>query len=354
MLTVCLHEVRIHTCERSPRGRLAQLTHARLATWSRPLGCARMRANVVARGRLARSRPLGCARMRANVVARGRLARSRPLRFTSMHACTGCILRYVTAEDVGTSESDMACVFSTTRHTTCIPALLGGSGNPSIPTARGIVCAMEAGLEHLGMGSLDGKSVAVQGLGHVGFPLITFLAERGVARIVATDIFAANVDAARAALGERVDLDVRVVERGDNSVLTAQVDVVSPNATGGVRYTAIHAPLPCPPTPSLSHITSVSVLGTARGVHVAVGAVREMPSRSRSLSFSLPRHNAGRLRTRAQQRDIPLVISKSFARFSMQRRFQQFALRSCAVRPTTNLPTTEWTIAGLLTLACCT
>lgn len=131
---------------------------------------------------------------------------------------------YVTAEDVGTSVEDMASVFSTTRHTTCIPPELGGSGNPSVPTARGIVCAIEAGLEHLGMGTLAGKSVAVQGLGHVGLPLAKFLAERGVARIVATDIFAANIDAARAELeGAVKDLDLRCVERGDNSVLAAEV-----------------------------------------------------------------------------------------------------------------------------------
>lgn len=131
----------------------------------------------------------------------------------------------MTAEDVGTSVEDMASVFSTTRHTTCIPPELGGSGNPSVPTARGIVCAIEAGLEHLGMGTLAGKSVAVQGLGHVGLPLAKFLAERGVARIVATDIFAANIDAARAELGGAVkDLDLRCVERGDNSVLAAEVE----------------------------------------------------------------------------------------------------------------------------------
>ena len=54
-----------------------------------------------------------------------------------MSAIRGC---YVTAEDVGTSVEDMARVFSRTRHTTCIPEDLGGSGNPSVPTARGVIC----------------------------------------------------------------------------------------------------------------------------------------------------------------------------------------------------------------------
>jgi glutamate dehydrogenase (NAD(P)+) len=101
---------------------------------------------------------------------------------TSIQGC------YVTAEDVGTSVEDMAAVFSRTRFTTCIPPALGGSGNPSVPTARGVVRGMEAALAHLGLGTLEGKTVAVQGLGHVGEPLVRFLLEKGVARILGSDI----------------------------------------------------------------------------------------------------------------------------------------------------------------------
>lgn len=140
----------------------------------------------------------------------------------------GC---YVTAEDVGTAVEDMAAIFSTTRFTTCIPGEVGGSGNPSVPTARGVVRGMEAGLAHLGMGDLRGKRVAVQGLGHVGGPMCSMLAERGVARIVGTDIDPANLAAITA---PGVELELSLVERGDNGVLAADVDVVSPCATGGV------------------------------------------------------------------------------------------------------------------------
>jgi len=159
---------------------------------------------------------------------------------TSLNGC------YITAEDVGTSVEDMAAIFSTTRFTTCIPPSVGGSGNPSVPTARGVVRGMEAGLAHLGMGTLEGKSVAVQGLGHVGGPLCSMLAERGVARIVGADIDAANLEALRL---PRVELELSLVERGDASILAADVDVVSPNATGGVlnaeTIPTIRAPLVC-------------------------------------------------------------------------------------------------------------
>ena len=142
----------------------------------------------------------------------------------------GC---YITAEDVGTSVEDMAAIFSRTRFTTCIPPRLGGSGNPSVPTARGVVRGMEAGLAHLGLGGLRGRSVAVQGLGHVGGPLVDMLVERGVARVVGCDVDPACVDAVRRA-HPGVDLELKVVERGDASILAAPVDIVSPNATGGV------------------------------------------------------------------------------------------------------------------------
>jgi glutamate dehydrogenase/leucine dehydrogenase len=142
----------------------------------------------------------------------------------------GC---YVTAEDVGTTVADIAGVFSRTRFTTCIPEEWGGSGNPSIPTARGVVSAMEAALEFLGMGELKGKTVAVQGMGNVGGPLIRFLFDKGVARIVACDIDPRRAEALRQA-SAGLDLDVRAVPCGDDSIFREECDVFSPNATGAV------------------------------------------------------------------------------------------------------------------------
>jgi leucine dehydrogenase len=157
----------------------------------------------------------------------------------------GC---YVTAEDVGTSVADMAAVFSRTRFTTCIPPALGGSGNPSAPTAHGVVRGMEAALAHLGRGTLAGKTVAVQGLGHVGEPLVGLLRERGVARVVGSDIDPAR----REALARRFpgfDLEVRIVPRGDLSILAETADVLAPCATGGVlgprTIPGIRAPIVC-------------------------------------------------------------------------------------------------------------
>jgi len=142
----------------------------------------------------------------------------------------GC---YVTAEDVGTCVKDMERVFSRTRFTTCIPESWGGSGNPSEPTARGVVSGMEAALDYLGMGGLSGKTVAVQGMGNVGGPLIEFLFEKDVARVVACDINPKFVEKLWDQLRNE-NLDARIVEKDDISILSEPVDIFSPNATGAV------------------------------------------------------------------------------------------------------------------------
>ena len=140
----------------------------------------------------------------------------------------GC---YVTAEDVGTTVSDMANVFSRTRFTTCIPEGWGGSGNPSVPTARGVICGMEAALEFLERGGLEGKTVAVQGMGNVGGPLIQFLFERGVEKVIASDIYPQLVDLRREEFVGR-NLEACPVSPDDRSFYDVDCDIFSPNATG--------------------------------------------------------------------------------------------------------------------------
>ena len=142
----------------------------------------------------------------------------------------GC---YVTAEDVGTRPDDMARIFETTRYTTCIPASTGGSGNPSQPTARGVFAAMEAALEHLDLGTLAGKTVAVQGMGNVGGFLIDLLLSAGVERIVATDINAELVQSVTARVSD-ARLQASVSARGDDSILSTPCDILAPCATGAV------------------------------------------------------------------------------------------------------------------------
>jgi leucine dehydrogenase len=163
----------------------------------------------------------------ADPVVRRRIYEEYGELMTSLRGC------YVTAEDVGTSVEDMAAIFSRTRFTTCISPEFGGSGNPSAPTARGVVRGMEAALHFLEMDDLRGRTVAVQGLGHVGEPLVGLLHDRGVQRVVGSDIEPGR-EAALRSLYPDLDLMVRVVERGDNAILAEEADIVSPCATGAV------------------------------------------------------------------------------------------------------------------------
>src|SRR5258708_7381668 len=131
----------------------------------------------------------------------------------------------------------MAAVFSRTRFTTCIPPALGGSGNPSGPTARGVVRGMEAALAHLGRGGLAGTTVAVQGLGHVGEPLVERLRERGVARVIGSDLDPARCEALRRRFGApagNFTFTARTAGRDDCWILEQPADVFAPCATGGV------------------------------------------------------------------------------------------------------------------------
>ncbi len=147
-----------------------------------------------------------------------------------MTSLCGC---YVTAEDVGTNVHDMANIFSATRFTTCIPFNLGGSGNPSIPTARGVVAGMKAAIKFLKKGSLKGKTIAVQGMGNVGGPLIKYLFDEGAAKVIACDVSTNNVEKLKEELKGK-SFEAYVVGFDDSSILEQECDIVSPCATGAI------------------------------------------------------------------------------------------------------------------------
>jgi leucine dehydrogenase len=144
-----------------------------------------------------------------------------------MTSLKGC---YVTAEDVGTNVTDMANIFSNTRFTTCIPHEKGGSGNPSVPTARGVVAGMEAAMEYMN-DTLEGKTVAIQGMGNVGGPLIKFLFEKNVGKIIAWDIYPKVVEKLKDEFKDK-NFEAHVTKRGDHSLMAVECDILSPNATG--------------------------------------------------------------------------------------------------------------------------
>jgi leucine dehydrogenase len=93
--------------------------------------------------------------------------------------------KYITAEDVGINPQDMNWVSMETKHVVGLP---GKSGDPSPVTAYGTYMGMKAcAKQQFGSDSLEGKVVAVQGVGHVGEYLVKHLTNEG-AKVFITDI----------------------------------------------------------------------------------------------------------------------------------------------------------------------
>ena len=134
--------------------------------------------------------------------------------------------RYLTAEDVGTTQADIDLIHGRTPHVTGTSEVLGGSGDPSPATAWGVLCALgTVGARAWGTSSLRGRHVVVAGVGKVGAALVGHLTEAG-ARVTVADPDAAAVEAAVVLHGVEV-----VAPEAAHAI---PCDVFAPCALGGV------------------------------------------------------------------------------------------------------------------------
>ena len=118
-----------------------------------------------------------------------------------LHGLNG---RYITAEDVGTTQPDMDVIRRETTHVTGVSRSLGGSGDPSEATAYGVLHAMRAVARHLwGATSLEGRHIVVTGVGKVGYALCRHLVEER-ARVTVADVNDAAVERAAHDFGASV------------------------------------------------------------------------------------------------------------------------------------------------------
>jgi len=131
--------------------------------------------------------------------------------------------RYITAEDVGTSPADMEIVRLETKH---VAGLLGGSGDPSPYTARGVFRAIQASTRFLWeTDDLSGVTVAIQGCGHVGYNLAKLLHEAG-AKLIVTDVDDRRTSrVVKAFAADTIAID---------DIFSVRADVFAPCALGGV------------------------------------------------------------------------------------------------------------------------
>lgn len=134
--------------------------------------------------------------------------------------------RYIVAEDVGIGVPDIEEMQKHTSHVAGKPTQKGGSGDPSPATAYGVFCSMRACLEEVyGQDSFEGKRVAIQGLGKVGFDLARRLHEAG-AKLYVSDMDPELV----ANAGRAFDAD----PIHGHEIYRVDCDIFAPCALGGI------------------------------------------------------------------------------------------------------------------------
>ncbi|MCY3939984.1 MAG: amino acid dehydrogenase [Gammaproteobacteria bacterium] len=145
--------------------------------------------------------------------------------------------QYITSFDMGTTMDDVRTMGEVTAHVGGIDA---ASGNASASTAQGLLACIKASIRYLlGAGkSLHGIRVAIQGVGNVGGRLARLLSAQG-ARLVLADVDQTLVSH----MAEKLGADLV----GTDEILSADVDVLSPCALGGIlnetSITRIRAPI---------------------------------------------------------------------------------------------------------------
>lgn len=133
--------------------------------------------------------------------------------------------QYICAEDIGCTPKDVEEILKTTKYG-CGVYNLRGSGNPAAFTAWGTFRAIQAVLQELdGSDSVEGRVIAIQGIGNVGRRLAEGLFWRG-AKLLVSDI---DHDITKRYAHA---YDAKIVPPED--IIFSECDVLSPCAMGGI------------------------------------------------------------------------------------------------------------------------
>ena len=133
--------------------------------------------------------------------------------------------QYVTAEDVGMSVAIMETIARKTKYVSGLSRKQGqAGGDPSPKTSYGIFKGIEAAVAfQLGHDSIEGMTVAVQGVGNVGYHLCRFLSEAGAILLVA------DIDQTRV---KRACDEFGATAVAPDEIVTHKSDVLAPCALG--------------------------------------------------------------------------------------------------------------------------
>jgi leucine dehydrogenase len=144
--------------------------------------------------------------------------------------------RYLTTTDVGCTSQDMEYIRQETRHVVGLPLLAGGSGDTALMTGLGVYVGMKACAKEVwGTDSLQGRKIAMQGFGKVGFNTAHHLLKEE-AQVVVSDVFEASLERAR-------QMGLKTVS--PESIYDVECDIFSPNALGGVLNSSTMPRLKC-------------------------------------------------------------------------------------------------------------
>lgn len=136
--------------------------------------------------------------------------------------------RYFTAEDSGISVQDLHSMATESDYIAGINAKYQytgepSDGNPAPSTAYGTFVGLRAAVKHRFNADFNGMTVAIQGLGHVGYRLAFHLHHAG-AKLIVADIFPENTQRAAQEFGAQVV--------GADDIMQVQADVLAPCAMG--------------------------------------------------------------------------------------------------------------------------
>ncbi|MGE5593675.1 MAG: Glu/Leu/Phe/Val dehydrogenase dimerization domain-containing protein [Betaproteobacteria bacterium] len=132
--------------------------------------------------------------------------------------------RFITGEDVGITVDDVETIRCETRWVGGSSSASGGSGDPGPVTAYGVWRGLAACAKAVfGSDSLKGLTVAIQGVGSVGYHLGKHLRDDG-AKLIVTDIFPDKVQRAVR------DLGAQAVE--PDAIFDVECDIFAPCALG--------------------------------------------------------------------------------------------------------------------------
>ena len=134
--------------------------------------------------------------------------------------------RYITAEDMNTTVEDMNAISRETEWVTGAGSYQGGAGDPSPVTAWGVFQGIRACLEVVyGSPDVSGRTIAIQGVGNVGYHLARYLNERG-AKLLYTDI------SERKLRKIQEDFGGKIID--EEEFYSTECDVLAPCAVGGI------------------------------------------------------------------------------------------------------------------------